>query len=127
VDALGGAPGVFSARFAGPKADDAANRRLLLERLSGHAGRADRKARFRTVLALVSGDESLTFNGVCEGTIIEREQGTDGFGYDALFQPEGHDKTFGEMDPDVKNAISHRARALAAFTSWLTGTATTER
>lgn len=117
VDALDGAPGVRSARFAGEDATDAANRAHLLARLDGAA---PRRARFRTVLAYDDGARVRTFEGVCAGTITDAERGTGGFGYDALFVPdEGDGRTFAEMTTDEKNRISHRARALAAFEQWL--------
>lgn len=117
VDALGGAPGVRSARFAGDDADDDANRALLLERL---AGQSVRTARFRTVLAFVDGGALRTFDGVCEGTILGGERGAGGFGYDALFVPaEGDGRSFAEMTTDEKNRLSHRGRALDAFVAWL--------
>ena len=118
VDALGGAPGVHSARFAGPEADADANRLRLLRDLDGAD---DRAARFRTVLAFADGDEVKFFDGVCEGTITEVERGEGGFGYDALFQPEGEARTFSEMPAEAKNAISHRGRALRAFAAFLHG------
>ena len=117
VDALDGAPGVWSARFAGPGADDAANRRLLLDRLGDTP---DRAARFRTVLAYADDAGVRFFDGVCEGAITEAEAGTGGFGYDAVFEPaEGDGRTFAQMDTGEKNAISHRGRALDAFARWL--------
>ncbi len=117
VDALGGHPGVFSARFAGPACDDAANRRQLLDRLAGHT---DRSARFRTVMAIAEPDGGIRiFHGVCEGTITTQERGSGGFGYDALFVPDGFDETFAEMDLEEKNAISHRGRALRKAAEWL--------
>lgn len=117
VDALDGAPGVRSARFAGEPADDAANRALLLQRL---AGRSDRTARFRTVLALVDGEAVHTFDGVCDGTILDAERGEGGFGYDRLFAPaDGDGRTFAEMTGEEKNRISHRGRALDAFVAWM--------
>ena len=116
VDALGGRPGVHSARFAGPAADDAANRALLLEKLSGHTHRA---AQFRTVIALAEAGEVRYFEGVCRGRILEEERGTGGFGYDTLFVPEGETRTFAELTPEEKNAISHRARALQQATAYL--------
>lgn len=118
VDALGGAPGVRSARYAGEPPDDAANRARLLRDL---AGQTDRRARFRTVLAFVDEAGALTtFAGVCEGTLLDHERGTGGFGYDPLFVPDdGDGRTFAEMERDEKNAVSHRARALSAFTAWL--------
>ncbi|MDA0873443.1 MAG: RdgB/HAM1 family non-canonical purine NTP pyrophosphatase [Bacteroidetes bacterium] len=112
VDALAGAPGVRSARFAGDEADAAANRRLLLERL---AAADDRRARFRTVIALTTPQGTRFFEGTCEGVITREERGHGGFGYDPIFRPDGHAETFAEMDAATKNAISHRGRALAAF------------
>ena len=116
VDALGGAPGVRSARFAGPDADDAANRARLLRDLDGAA---DRAARFRTVLAFADGEDVRFFEGVCEGQITDAERGDGGFGYDALFRPEGEARTFAEMPAEAKNAVSHRGRALRAFAAFL--------
>jgi XTP/dITP diphosphohydrolase len=116
VDAIGGAPGVHSARFAGLEADDVANRVKLLRDLDGVA---DRSARFRTVLAFTEGDEVHFFEGVCEGRITEAERGTGGFGYDALFQSEGEIRTFAEMPAEAKNQISHRGRALKQFADFL--------
>ena len=119
VDALGGAPGVWSARFAGPAADAVANRALLLDRLGGAA---DRSARFRTVLAFADAEGVRFFDGVCEGTITTEEAGTAGFGYDSVFRPvDGDGRTFAEMRADEKNRISHRGRALDAFVRWLSG------
>ena len=117
VDALDGAPGVRSARFASETATDADNRAHLLRQLENAASRA---ARFRTVLAYVDADGLRTFDGVCEGEITLREEGDGGFGYDALFRPEdGDGRTFAEMTKAEKNEISHRGRALSAFTQWL--------
>ena len=115
VEALDGAPGVHSARYASDGHDFAANNRLLLRNLEGVA---NRRARFRTVISLLVGDEEHLFEGVVEGRIVERESGTEGFGYEPLFVPDGCDRTFAEMSPDEKNAVSHRGRAvrkLAAF------------
>lgn len=118
VDALGGAPGVRSARYAGPDASDEDNRDLLLSRLTGVARRS---ARFRTVLAVAQPDGSIRmFEGSCEGRIAERGLGDGGFGYDPVFVPdEGNGRTFAEMTPGEKNLISHRARAVAALADWL--------
>jgi XTP/dITP diphosphohydrolase len=114
VDALNGAPGVRSARFAGEPSDDAANRRLLLERLEGVEHRS---ARFRTVMCVVDPAGGVAFaEGVCEGTIGTRDRGERGFGYDAIFIPaDGDGRTFAEMNAAEKNAISHRSRALQAL------------
>lgn len=111
VDALGGAPGVRSARYAGPAEDAEANKAKLLAEL---AGIVDRSARFRTVLVLsVPGGGEVVAQGVVEGTIAETLRGDHGFGYDALFVPEGATRTFGEMTLGEKQQLSHRARALA--------------
>ncbi|MCS7246038.1 MAG: RdgB/HAM1 family non-canonical purine NTP pyrophosphatase [Thermomicrobium sp.] len=112
VDALGGRPGVHSARYAGEHASDEENvQRLLAELASVSPER--RTARFRAVIALVhpDGQEALA-EGVVEGTIVDRPQGQSGFGYDPIFRPLGHDRTFAEMTTDEKNRLSHRARAL---------------
>lgn len=112
VAALNGAPGVYSARYAGPDANTPANNAKLLAKL---AGQADRRARFRCVLALCAPDgRTWTVEGSCQGRIIETHRGNNGFGYDPLFIPDGYDQTFAELPADVKNRISHRARALAA-------------
>jgi len=119
VDALGGEPGVRSARYAGEQATDADNNALLLERLAALPG-ASRSARFRCSLALARGDELVAeFDGAVEGCVIEALKGPGGFGYDPMFIPNGYDATFGELPPAVKNAISHRSRALAKFRTWL--------
>lgn len=115
VEALGGAPGVHSARYATDGHDFAANNRLLLRNL---AGKENRRARFRTVVALILGGREYLFEGVVEGQIIDRETGHEGFGYDPLFRPDGYDRTFAQTTTEEKNAVSHRARAvrkLAAF------------
>ena len=117
VDALDGRPGVHSARYAGPDADDAANRAQLLRALDGAS---DRRAQFRTVVAWMDEDGTeRTFEGVCRGRIIEEERGAGGFGYDALFVPDGHTQTFAELSAAEKNRISHRARALQRFVAFL--------
>ncbi len=117
VDALGGAPGVRSARFAGGHGDDAANNRRLLGLMQGLA---DRRARFRCVLALCSpSGECRTVEGVCQGRIIDRPRGHAGFGYDPLFVPEGGNRTFAELSAVEKNRLSHRGRALRrALEQW---------
>lgn len=116
VDALGGAPGVYSARYAGPGHDSKANMELLLKNMNG---RADRQARFRTVIALVEGDDLRLLDGVVEGFITDGPKGSSGFGYDPVFRPEGFDVTFAEMDSDAKNAISHRGRAMKKLLEYL--------
>lgn len=110
VDALGGAPGVRSARYAGEARDPVANMRRLLMELHGAT---ERQARFRTVLAFVSADEERTFEGIVEGVITGAPQGKGGFGYDPVFKPLGSTRTFAEMSPEEKNAMSHRGRAMA--------------
>ena len=117
VDVLDGAPGVRSARYAGPDATDADNRARLLEALRGET---DRAARFETVLALATPAGVRLFTGVCRGHILEAPRGDGGFGYDALFVPEdGDGRTFAEMSRDEKGKISHRARALDAMVEGL--------
>jgi XTP/dITP diphosphohydrolase len=118
VAALGGAPGVHSARYAGPEGDAAANRAKLLASLDGSP---DRWARFRTVLAYVDAGEEHLFEGTCAGRILTEERGAGGFGYDALFVPDGSTVTFAEMTPAAKNGVSHRGRALQGFVAWLRG------
>lgn len=116
VDALDGAPGVHSARYATDGHDFAANNRLLLCNL---AGAADRSAHFRTVIALILDGREYLFEGRVDGRIAESEAGCGGFGYDPLFVPEGFDKTFAEMGADEKNAISHRGRAVRRLVEFL--------
>ena len=111
VDALNGEPGVWSARYAGEPSDDAANNRKLLSNLKGVA---NRRARFRCVIALADPDgKARTVSGACEGSLLTAVKGVGGFGYDPLFVPDGYDQTFAELSPEIKNTISHRARALA--------------
>lgn len=112
VEALGGAPGVRSARYATDGHDFAANNRKLLHELDGEA---NRRARFRTVISLIRGGVEQQVEGIVEGHIATSESGCEGFGYDPLFIPEGCDVTFAEMSADEKNAISHRGRAVAAL------------
>ncbi len=116
VEALGGAPGVHSARYATDGHDFAANNRLLLQNL---AGKENRRARFRTVVALILGGREYLFEGVVEGQIIDRETGHEGFGYDPLFRPDGYDRTFAQMTTEEKNAVSHRARAVRKLATFL--------
>jgi len=117
VAALDGGPGVHTARFAGPNATPEDNKQRLLDVMKGVD---DRRAQFRTVVALIASDgASHTFEGVCRGTITMEPRGTGGFGYDPLFQPEGHDRTFAQMSPREKNEISHRRKALDAVRSFL--------
>jgi XTP/dITP diphosphohydrolase len=112
VEALGGEPGVRSARYAGGHGDTAANNELLLRNLEGVDNRA---ARFVCSIALVSPDgREFSVEGSCRGRIIESAAGAQGFGYDPLFVPEGYEQTFAELSAEEKNALSHRGRALAA-------------
>jgi XTP/dITP diphosphohydrolase len=115
VDALQGAPGIYSARYAGESATDAGNIARLLAELTRYDS-APHSARFRCSLALAQGGKILeTFDGVVEGTIVGAPRGRAGFGYDPLFQPQGFDKTFGELSAAEKNRISHRARAIRSL------------
>ena len=118
VDALNGAPGVRSARFSGESATDASNRTLLLEKLLSVRGQA-RSARFRCVIAVARDGKVLAnFSGSVEGVIIPQEKGAGGFGYDSLFVPEGYCETFAQLGADIKNTLSHRARALSELKNW---------
>jgi XTP/dITP diphosphohydrolase len=120
VDALNGAPGVHTARYAGPDATAADNTAKMLGELNEVD---DRTARFRTVACLVDGSGTARyFEGVCEGRIARAPRGTQGFGYDPIFIPEDHDQTFAEMDADGKNAISHRKKAMQAVRQYLSRT-----
>jgi XTP/dITP diphosphohydrolase len=116
VEVLEGAPGVYSARFAGPEALADANMAKLLKLLQG---KASRKARFRTVIALILGGHSYQFEGVVEGKILEEPRGEGGFGYDPVFQPDGSELSFAEMTLEEKNKMSHRARAIAKLCTFL--------
>ena len=116
VEALGGAPGVHSARYATDGHDFAANNRLLLKNLKG---KANRRARFRTVISLLLDGEEHLFEGIVEGHIAQCASGSEGFGYDPLFIPEWSAKTYAEMDPAEKNALSHRGRAVRKLAEFL--------
>ncbi len=116
VDALGGEPGVRSARYATDGHDDEANKRLLLERLQGAQNRA---AQFRTVVALILGGKEYIFEGIVRGEIACEERGEGGFGYDPLFFPEGGELTFAQMSGEEKNTISHRGRAVRKLAEFL--------
>jgi XTP/dITP diphosphohydrolase len=116
IDALNGLPGVHSARFAGENKDSSANIEKVLSML---VQTENRKARFRTVIALIFEKEEFLFEGTVEGTIITEKKGKEGFGYDPVFVPEGKDKTFAEMDLAEKNTISHRARAFEKLREFL--------
>lgn len=118
VEALGGAPGVFSARYAGEGHDSEANMQKLLKEL---AGKENRKAQFRTVICLIRNGKEHLFEGIVKGEIILEKRGGEGFGYDPIFVPEGYDLTFAELGDDVKNTISHRARAVEKLCQFLKG------
>ncbi len=122
VDALGGAPGVYTARYAGPgKGSDANMEKLLAELSAAEAreGNIHRTARFRTVVALILNGELKTFEGVMEGEIARARSGSEGFGYDPVFIPQGYDCTIAEISLDEKNAISHRGKAMRALAEYL--------
>ena len=126
VDALGGAPGIYSARYAGPGHDSNANMEKLLAELSRHSGLdpespASRKARFHTVVTLILSDgQPRFFEGVCEGSIARQKSGSGGFGYDPIFLPDAYPgRTLAEVSEEEKNAVSHRGRALQAMSQWL--------
>ena len=117
VDALKGAPGVYSARYAGENSNDAANNAKLLEDLKGVA---DRNARFRCVIVIAEAGKVLAhFDGKVEGKIMHQGQGDGGFGYDPLFVPDGFEKSFAELGSEVKNGLSHRARAMDHVVPWM--------
>jgi XTP/dITP diphosphohydrolase len=116
VDALDGAPGVYSARFAGPQRSDTDNMALLLKKL---AGVTDRSARFRTVITLILNGAVHQFEGTIEGHILHTPSGTSGFGYDPIFCPENHERSFAEMSAAEKNAISHRGKAVGLLADFL--------
>lgn len=115
VDYLKGEPGVYSSRYAGEEGNDMKNNIKLLKELNG-IDYKNRTARFKTVITLIDNKKNIfTFEGVCEGHIIEEERGLNGFGYDPLFIPLGYNKTFAELGDDIKNKISHRSKALEKF------------
>ena len=117
VEALGGAPGVHSARYAdGTDHDSEANMRKLLTELGDND---NRKAQFRTVIALILKGKTTLFEGIVEGRIDREKHGTEGFGYDPLFIPDGYDQSFAELGMDIKNHISHRARAVAKLAEYM--------
>lgn len=116
VEALHGAPGVYSARYAGEQRNAAENMRLLLENLRGLE---NRKARFRTVITLITSSGQKQFEGILNGTIIDQQRGTEGFGYDPIFLPDGSARTLAEMSLEGKNKLSHRARAVEKLVTHL--------
>jgi XTP/dITP diphosphohydrolase len=116
VEALNNAPGVYSARYSGIAHDSEANMNKLLKELDG---KTNRKARFRTAIALILDGKEYLFEGIVNGSILTEKRGEAGFGYDPLFVPEGYDKSFAELGDDIKNSISHRARAVKKLTDFL--------
>ena len=118
VDALNGAPGVYSARFAGEEATYEDNVEKMLKEMKG---KSDRKARFVTVAALNLEGKQYLFKGVCEGKILKEKRGHAGFGYDPIFQPEGFKRSFAEMDLEEKGKISHRGKAMKKLITFLLG------
>ena len=117
VEALNGAPGVYSARYAGGEGHDAqANMLKLLHELEG---KENRKAQFRTAISLILDGKEYLFEGVIKGEIIKEKRGNSGFGYDPIFKPEGYDRTFAELGNDIKNQISHRALAVQKLCEFL--------
>ena len=116
VEALDGAPGVYSARYAGEGCDSEANMRKLLENLTG---KTNRNAQFRTVIALIINGEEMLFNGIVKGSIATEKNGDSGFGYDPIFVPEGHSASFAQMSSEMKNSMSHRFRATQQLSDYL--------
>ena len=117
VEALNGAPGIYSARYAGGEGHDSeANMKKLLSEMQD---KDNRKARFRTVICLIEGGEEHFFEGIVNGSIIRERKGGAGFGYDPVFMPDGYSETFAEMGNDEKNKISHRARAVKKLCEYL--------
>ncbi len=119
VDALGGAPGVHTARYAGDSHDSSANMRLLLHNLKDVSDMSQRSARFMTVIALTQGEKVIYFEGTAEGHIALAPRGDKGFGYDPVFIPTGSSLTFAEMEADAKNSISHRGNAVRHLIDYL--------
>ncbi|PQJ74269.1 non-canonical purine NTP diphosphatase [Polaribacter gangjinensis] len=117
VTCLGGKPGVYSARFAGEPSNAEKNMEKLLHEMAGFT---DRSAQFRTVICLNLEGNQYYFEGICKGTILTTKQGTAGFGYDPIFQPEGFQQSFAEMTSEEKNKISHRALAIEKLVAFLT-------
>lgn len=116
VDALNGEPGVYSARYAGENHDSQAN---MLKLLANMKEKSDRKARFRTIISLIEKGSEHQFEGIVNGEITKEQRGTSGFGYDPIFKPENYDLTFAELGEDIKNKISHRAKAVNALCAYL--------
>ena len=117
ITALSGAPGVYSARYAGESSDSEANMRKVLVNLKN---KEDRTARFRTIVALNLGTDKYQFEGICKGEILQTKTGKSGFGYDPIFQPEGYSISFAEMSQEEKGKISHRGKAVQKLVAFLT-------
>ncbi len=116
VEALDNAPGVYSARYAGPDHNSESNMKLLLKNMEGIT---NRNARFRTVIALLMDGKEYLFDGIVEGVIIDEKRGNSGFGYDPVFVPNGYNETFAQLGSDIKNNISHRAKAVLKLQDFL--------
>lgn len=116
VKALNGAPGVYSARFAGEQRNSEDNTNKLLNSLQEET---DRTAQFKTVIALIINNKTHTFTGICEGEITKTRSGNKGFGYDPVFKPNGYQQTFSEMDLALKNTIGHRGKAISSLIDYL--------
>lgn len=116
VEALGGAPGVYSARYAGEECDSQANMLKLLENLTG---KSNRNAQFRTVIALIIENKEILFDGMVKGVISEKKMGDAGFGYDPIFIPDGYGMSFAQMESTLKNSISHRYRATEKLNDYI--------
>lgn len=116
VEALDGAPGIYSARYAGEAKDPEENMRKLLKELEG---KESRKARFRTVISLIWEGQEYFFEGIVEGVILTEKRGEEGFGYDPIFQPDGYDRSFAQLTMQEKNEISHRGRAVQKLLQFL--------
>lgn len=116
VESLNGAPGVYSARYAGDGHDSQANMRKLLDEMKE---KNNRRARFRTVISLIEKGEEQQFEGIVRGEILRETRGSSGFGYDPIFKPEGYEETFAELGNEIKNKISHRARAVNELCKYL--------
>lgn len=116
IEALNGQPGVYSARYAGPAKDSKANMQKVLDNMQNQA---NRKACFRTIIALILDGQEYLFEGRVDGEILTEQHGSAGFGYDPIFRPEGFKESFAEMDLDTKNSISHRGRAVSKLVDFL--------
>ena len=116
VDALKGAPGIYSARYAGEPANTQNNLKKLMQNMQD---KLNRQAHFKTVIALILNGKTYSFEGICQGKITTEAKGRDGFGYDPVFQPVGYDKTFAEMSQNEKGAISHRGKAVLKLIEFL--------